>query len=183
MIADILIPLAAIGLAELGDKTQISILLLSSRTTRHLHLLLGVFLAFLTVDGIAILVGSWITSILPVSWVKLASGVIFIVFGLFTLRSHEEKAESKLRFNSPFLSGFAFVSMMEWGDKTQIASALFAARYDPWMVLIGTMTALTLLSVAAIYLGKLILSRIDRRTMIKVAGTAFVLIGISFFLV
>jgi len=52
IIEDILIPLVAIAAAELGDKTQISILLLSSKTKKHLQLLLGVMLAFLIVDGL-----------------------------------------------------------------------------------------------------------------------------------
>jgi len=63
MITEILLPLAAVAVAELGDKTQLSILLLSSKTERHLRLLLGVVSAFFIVDGIAVLVGSWITNI------------------------------------------------------------------------------------------------------------------------
>lgn len=181
MIADVLVPLVAIGLAELGDKTQLSILLLSSRTTRHLHLLLGVTLAFLFVDGIAVLVGSWITSIVPVSILKVASGIVFVAFGVLTLRTGVEKEGSGMRFKSPFLSGFAFIFMMEWGDKTQIASALFAAKYNPVMVLIGTMTALTLLSIIAIYLGRFISGRVDRRLMTKIAGAVFIIVGLSFF--
>ena len=181
MIADLLVPLVAIGLAELGDKTQLSILLLSSKTTRHSHLLLGVILAFLVVDGVAVLVGSWITSIVPINLVKMVSGVLFVIFGVLTLRADDTKEDSRLRFNSPFVSGFAFIFMTEWGDKTQIASALFAAKYDPSMVLAGTMTALTLLSTAAVYLGRIVSTRINRKALTKIAGIAFVLIGVSFF--
>ena len=181
MIADLLVPLVAIGLAELGDKTQLSILLLSSKTTRHSHLLLGVILAFLVVDGVAVLVGSWITSIVPINLVKMVSGVLFVIFGVLTLRADDTKEDSRLRFNSPFVSGFAFIFMTEWGDKTQIASALFAAKYDPLMVLAGTMTALTLLSTAAVYLGRIVSTRINRKALTKIAGIAFVLIGVSFF--
>jgi putative Ca2+/H+ antiporter (TMEM165/GDT1 family) len=68
---------------------------------------------------------------------KIASGAVFIIFGLLTLRAEKEKEEGKLRFKSSLLSGFALIFMMEWGDKTQIASALFAAKYDPPMVLLG----------------------------------------------
>jgi len=181
MIADLLVPLVAIGLAELGDKSQLSILLLSSKTTRHSHLLLGVILAFLVVDGVAVLVGSWITSIVPINLVKMVSGVLFVIFGVLTLRADDTKEDSRLRFNSPFVSGFAFIFMTEWGDKTQIASALFAAKYDPSMVLAGTMTALTLLSTAAVYLGRIVSTRINRKALTKIAGIAFVLIGVSFF--
>jgi putative Ca2+/H+ antiporter (TMEM165/GDT1 family) len=41
MVQDILIPLIVVGLAELGDKTQLSTLLLASKTEKHLHLFLG----------------------------------------------------------------------------------------------------------------------------------------------
>ena len=182
VIADLLIPFIAIGLAELGDKTQLSILLLSSKTTKHLQLLAGVSLAFLVVDGVAVLLGSWIIALVPMNLLKMVSGAVFIFFGLLTLRADEQKEEGKLRFKNSLLSGFAFIFMMEWGDKTQIASALFAAQYDPLMVLLGTMVALILVSAMAIYLGRLISDRIDRRLMTKIAGVVFVLIGISFFL-
>ena len=71
MIPDILIPLAAVALAEIGDKTQLSILFLSSKTEKHMHLLLGVVLAFLIVDGIAVLMGSWITNVVSFGLLKI----------------------------------------------------------------------------------------------------------------
>jgi Ca2+/H+ antiporter, TMEM165/GDT1 family len=81
-----MIPLLAVGLAEMGDKTQLSILLLSSRTREYFRLLLGVMLAFLLADGIAILVGSWATNVIPVHLVKLVSGSVFILFGILILK-------------------------------------------------------------------------------------------------
>jgi putative Ca2+/H+ antiporter (TMEM165/GDT1 family) len=56
---EIIIPMLAVGLAEMGDKTQLSILLLSSRTKEYTRLLLGVMLAFLLADGFAILLNSF----------------------------------------------------------------------------------------------------------------------------
>jgi putative Ca2+/H+ antiporter (TMEM165/GDT1 family) len=178
MIADILIPLVAISLAELGDKTQLSILLLSTKTKKHLHLLIGVMLAFLIVDGTAILFGSWIMNIIPINWLKTASGIIFILFGILILRQKETTKESKLHVKNSFLSGFILIFISEWGDKTQIASALFATQYNSLMVLTGVMTALTLLSITAIYLGKIISDKINKKLITKTAGTAFILIGI-----
>jgi len=181
MMADVLLPLIAVGLAELGDKTQLSILLLSSKTTKHLQLLLGVFFAFLAVDGVAVLVGSWVTDIVPIDVLRLTAGSVFVIFGLLTLRAKEEEGESKFRFKNPFLSGFALIFMMEWGDKTQIASALFAAKYNPIMVLLGSMMALTALSVIAVYLGKIVSSKVDSELITRIAGIVFIIIGISFF--
>jgi len=79
MIADALIPLIVIGLAEFGDKTQLSILLLSSKTKKHLHLLLGVMLAFLIVAGAAVLIGSWIINKKVLTRI---TGTLFILMGI-----------------------------------------------------------------------------------------------------
>jgi Ca2+/H+ antiporter, TMEM165/GDT1 family len=179
-IEDILIPLVAVGLAEMGDKTQLSILLLSSRTKEYFKLLLGVVLAFLIVDGVAILLGSWITNLLPAHILKLISAAVFIGFGLIILFKGKEEEDGEASFENPFISGFTMIFLSEWGDKTQIASALFAVKYAPWMVLIGVMAALTLLSIMTIYLGRFISGRIDLRLITRIAGIVFIIIGISF---
>ncbi|OPY50897.1 MAG: Sulfite exporter TauE/SafE [Methanosaeta sp. PtaU1.Bin112] len=181
---EIAIPLLAVGLAEMGDKTQLSILLLSSRTREYFRLLLGVMLAFLLADGIAILVGSWVTDLIPMHLVKIASGLVFILFGFLILKGDRDDnaEESNLSARRAFASGFTMIFLSEWGDKTQIASALFATEYDPKMVFIGVMIALLLLSVMAIFLGKFLSSRIDRRAVRRAGGLLFILIGLSFIL-
>jgi Ca2+/H+ antiporter, TMEM165/GDT1 family len=180
---DIIIPLLAVGLAEMGDKTQLSVLLLSSRTREYAQLLAGIMLAFLLADGFAILVGSWVTNVIPVHLVKLVSGAVFIIFGVMILRGEkEEEEESRLSPRNAFVSGFSMIFLSEWGDKTQIASALFATEYDPRLVFVGVMTALLILSVMAIYLGKFLAGRIDRKRITRIAGVVFLLIGLSFML-
>lgn len=174
--------MVAVALAEIGDKTQLSILLLSSKTKEYFKLFVGVFLAFLIVDGIAILLGYWITGFLPIWLVQLFSGAVFIGFGLMTLTDDKNEEENETSFKNPFLTGFSLIFVSEWGDKTQIASALFATKYDPWLVLIGVMIALMILSIMAIYLGRFISGRIDRKVITKVAGAVFIIIGVSFIL-
>ncbi len=179
---EIIIPLLAVGLAEMGDKTQLSILLLSSRTREYFRLLLGVMLAFLLADGFAILVGSWVTNVIPIHLVKLVSGLVFILFGILILKGNkdDDTAESSLSAKRAFASGFTMIFLSEWGDKTQIASALFATEYNPKMVFIGVMIALLILSIMAIFLGKYLSSRIDRRVITRIGGAVFLLIGLSF---
>ena len=165
----------------MGDKTQLSILLLSSKTKNHLQLLFGVMSAFLIVDGIAIITGSWITTIVPINILKIVSGAVFILFGLLMLRNKGGEGEGKTRYKNVFLSGFLLILLTEWGDKTQIAAALFAIKFNPLMVLFGTMMALTILSIIAIYFGKFISQRIDKKLITKVAGIVFIIMGVSFF--
>jgi putative Ca2+/H+ antiporter (TMEM165/GDT1 family) len=87
MLQEILIPLIIMGLAELGDKTQLSILLLAAQTEtkKHIQLFLGTMLAFLIVDGIAILAGGYITHIASEELIKTLSSTVFILFGLLLL--------------------------------------------------------------------------------------------------
>ncbi len=181
---EILVPLVAVGLAEMGDKTQLSILLLSSRTKKYIQLLAGIMLAFLLADGFAILVGSWVTSVVPVHLVKLISGAVFILFGILILKGDgaEKEGGGELSSKNAFVSGFSMIFLSEWGDKTQIASALFAAEYDPRAVFVGVMTALAFLSIMAVYLGRFLSDRIDRGLIMKIAGAAFIVIGLSFVL-
>ena len=180
MIEHILIPLIYTSLAELGDKSQISIFLLSSKTKKHLHLLFGVMLAFFIVDGVAILLGSWVTTIIPVYLLRLFSSMIFIILGAITLRYSEVQKIGKSYSQNSFFSGFILIFITEWGDKTQIATGLFSTQYNNLMVLAGTMIALTLLSIMAIYLGKFMTDKVDKRIITKIAGIIFILIGILF---
>jgi len=182
MLDDILIPFIVVGLAELGDKTQLSILLLSSRTKRHLSLLLGVMLAFLLVDGTAILAGGWIMDIAPQNLIKIFSGIIFVVFGILVLREKKKEEKDSPRFKSPFYSGFTLTFVAEWGDKTQVASGLFATRYNGLMVLIGVIMALTLLSIMAIYLGRFLSTKIKSHIVTRVSGVLFIVTGLTFIL-
>jgi putative Ca2+/H+ antiporter (TMEM165/GDT1 family) len=181
---EIIIPLIAVGLAEMGDKTQLSVILLSSRTREYIPLLAGVMLAFLITDGFAILIGSWMTGIIPLDLLKLISGGVFILFGALILRGDQKEAEEErgLSSGNALLSGFSLIFLSEWGDKTQIASALFATEYNPIMVLIGVMEALFILSVMAIYLGQIISQKVDRKLVSRIAGTIFLIIGIAIIL-
>jgi putative Ca2+/H+ antiporter (TMEM165/GDT1 family) len=182
MIQDILIPFFLVGLAELGDKTQLAVLVLSTKTKQYTSLLFGVMLAFVVTDGLAILFGNFIAGKIPMEYVRLAAGSLFIIFGLLTLFSKSEDEEGTFELKSPFMSGFGLILVSEMGDKTQLASALFATQYDPMLVFIGVIAALLLLSTTAIYLGKMIVGRVNKRTISTAAGILFIVIGVSFFI-
>lgn len=178
MLADFLTPFFAVGLAEFGDKTQLSILLLSSRTRNHFKLLVGVILAFFVVDGVAVLAGYWVSDIISPTTLTTVSAVVFIIFGLLIIRSDVGESDSRLYSRSPLLSGFLLIFFTEWGDKTQILAALFAAKYSPVLVLAGTVASMALLSAAAVYVGKRLSDKIDKKKISKLAGFVFILLGV-----
>lgn len=182
MIADLLVPLVTVGAAELGDKTQLAILLLATRTRKHFKLLAGAVLGFAFVDGFAVITGAWIATLVSIAHIKFASAVVFIFFGLLILKEGESEVEKNISSKNPFYSSFTLIFLTEWGDKTQVVTGLFAASRNPFLVLAGALTALTLLSAAAIYAGSFVSQRVDKVKVKKIAGAVFIAMGLLSFL-
>jgi putative Ca2+/H+ antiporter (TMEM165/GDT1 family) len=169
--------LVTVGLAEIGDKTQLALFCLASKTREQLLLFLGALLAFALNDGIAVLFGGAISRLVPLIYIKILAGAIFVIFGLLSvLKGSEELVECDVR--RPFFTAFYLIFVSELGDKTQVAAALFAASYGPLPVFAGAMLALGLFSLAAIYLGQFIFSKIEARKRSYLAGALFLLIGL-----
>ena len=123
-----------IGLAELGDKTQILVLALACKY-RAWQVLVGILMATLVLDLAATLAGQVVGSVIPRFWLSIATGVLFIGFGIWTLRdvrAEEEAARTVGRFGAVLTVAIAFF-LAEFGDKTQIMTMAIAA--DPAAVL------------------------------------------------
>src|SRR3989339_1111862 len=188
MLKDLLLPFITIGLAELGDKTQLAVLLLSAKQKKHFQLFLGVLSAFIVVDGVAIFLGSRVINLVPINIVKIVSSIIFIIFGILILKESFSKNQEnaggskieKFADKNAFIAGFTLIFISEWADKTQIASALFAVNYNPWLVLAGCISALAALTLLAIYLGKFLSSKLNKHIISRIGGIIFLLMGISF---
>jgi putative Ca2+/H+ antiporter (TMEM165/GDT1 family) len=178
----ILLPFFTVALAELLDKSQLTLLFLSSKTKKHLAILLGSLAAFALVDGIAIVFGSWIAIAIPVFAIKIVSASVFIFFGIQTFRNKENKDETKKEhmIEYPFISAFSLIFLAEWGDKTQLASASFAGIFPPVQVFIGVMLAMSFLSFIAVFAGKYLLRQFSHGIIHSVAGVVYILVGISF---
>ena len=180
---DFLLPFVTIGLAELLDKSQLSILLLSSRTKNYIQLFLGVMLAFLIIDGSAVLIGTYANSLISPTYTKVIASLLFIIFGILSLRESKKDHATITSPKNIFITGFTMVAFAEFGDKTQIATALFATKFNPLLVLVGVLTTLAIITIVTIILGQSITKILSRRTLNKVAGIIFIALGILFLLV
>ncbi|MFH1328123.1 MAG: TMEM165/GDT1 family protein [Candidatus Bathyarchaeota archaeon] len=170
---------AIIAVAELGDKTQLTVITLSSRY-KPLLILAGSVTAFALINGIGVLIGGAIAEYLPLFWVGIGSGIAFLLFGVYTLISKTE--ESKIKYGRyAVLSSFSLIALMELGDKTQLATIVLAARYaDPILVFTGVMLAYIVLTVVGIIIGFKISKVIPMKKMKVVASAIFILFGIMF---
>lgn len=179
MLQDFLIPFILIGIAELGDKTQLIVFTLAGKHKKPIQLLIGAVLAFLAADAIAIFLGAIIQRYIDLDIIKLIGGLLFIGFGIYTLirKEEEEEVNTKKVKGMLIFSAFIVVFIAEMGDKTQLAAGLFATQYDPFLVLLGAVMAESLLSALAIFLGKAILKRIDEKKVAFIAGVLFIIVG------
>lgn len=75
---------------------------------------------------------------------------------------------------------FGTVFLAELGDKTQLATLLFAAKSPAglWTVFIGASLALVLASAIGVLAGDLIAKSVDPRYLSYVAGVGFIAVGI-----
>lgn len=179
---DFLIPFGTIALAEMLDKSQLAVLLLAGRYKNHVTLFSGVMLAFLVLSILAVLAGSFATTLLPQSFLQIVAGILFILFGILSFRHEEEKQSLKKTGSNAFVTGFSLLFIAELGDKTQLATATFATQYNPWLVLLGAFFALTLLGFLALKLGGYLADHLNKELIHKIAGVIFVLLGIGFLL-
>lgn len=78
-----------------------------------------------------------------------------------------------------FATVFAAVFIAELGDKTQLATMLFAAdrEVSKLVVFLASSAALILASAIGVLAGSLLSNTIDERMLRYVAGAGFVLIG------
>jgi len=81
---------AAILVAELGDKTQLAALSLSSGSKSKWVVFLASALALTASSAIAVGVGEGLSRVVSPLWLKRAAGVIFIIMGvLFLVRKSD----------------------------------------------------------------------------------------------
>lgn len=73
--------LAVVALMELGDKTQLSLVALTSRFKAPVFIFLGGTAALILTSFIGAILGKWLSRIVPLKWIRWASGVVFIAFG------------------------------------------------------------------------------------------------------
>lgn len=169
-----------IFLAELGDKTQLTAMALALRFPWR-RIFLGIALAFAILNLGAVLVGKLLFALLPIFWIKLVSGGLFLFFGVATLRAvpDEEEGAPKVHAASAFRTAFLMILMAELGDKTQLVTASLAAQNPSQLsVFAGSTLALWAVSLMGIFLGAQLVRVVPVRYIHRAAGALFLIFGV-----
>lgn len=166
-------------LAEFGDKSQLVCMTLSARY-RALPVLVAAVLAFSLLNLLAVTVGATLSLWLP-QWVVLAVVVLlFLWFGVVSLRAEDEDEEEETVKVGKHLvfSVFSLIFLAELGDKTQLAVAGLGSVEAALPVWIGSTAALITTSVLGVIAGRTVLQRLPLVWVHRVSGVIFILFAL-----
>ena len=83
-------------LAEMGDKTQLTTITLSSTTNKPLAVFIGSSVALILATLLGALAGSSISNLIPAFILELISGIVFLIIGinLMTKSTNETNSDN-----------------------------------------------------------------------------------------
>ena len=179
MLNEMLQAFILVFIAEMGDKTQILAIAFATRYPVK-KVLLGIMIGAFLNHGIAVVLGSQLTRIVPMDTVQIVAGIAFVAFGIWSLRMEEEDQEEEKAsrtYGAVLTVALAFF-IGELGDKTQLAAiTLAAASKHLLLVLAGTVSAMVATSCLGIFVGKKIGNRIPEIGIKTAASLIFLLFG------
>ncbi len=167
-------------LAEMGDKTQLLSMAFAAKFSA-VKVLIAVFLATLLNHALAVALGHFLASVIPMAVISFLASLSFIIFGLWILRGDKlkgvDKKESRL---GPILTvGIAFF-LAEMGDKTQLATISLAVEYQNMLgVLMATTLAMVTADAIGIIIGIVMRKHLPEKAIKWFSALLFVLFGLS----
>ena len=174
--------LCMVGIAEMGDKTQLVVIALTKKY-RVGHIVLGVLLAILADNLIAVVFGKLLAGLLNPVAIQIASGLLFLYFAVSSVKSEgEEQSQVQSRLGPVLGIGMTFF-LAEFGDKTQLATAnLVAVSVVPHAglaVLLGATAGMVAANLLALVFGLKLGKHIPDAVFRWLSVGVFALFGIA----
>lgn len=168
----------AVAIAEIGDKTQLLALLLAARFRTPWPIVAGILVATVLNHALAGWLGALVAHWLQpevLRWIVVGS---FAAIAVWTLKPDTLDDEETLPARGAFIATTLAFFVAEIGDKTQIATVLLAAKYQPlWQVVAGTTVGMLLANVPVVLLGSRFASRLPLKAARHVAAAVFALLA------
>ena len=170
-------------IAEMGDKTQLMLIALTSKYKLR-DIILGTAAAILVLNGLAVLAGGLVSEFIPAWLIKTIAAFAFLYFAASTITSddddeEEEGGKSKIKFAS--LAVFCTFFVAELGDKTQLTAIAFGANEGMGSALIvwlGCSLGLFAADILGMLVGYLLKSRTPEGLLNTLAFVIFSIFGV-----
>jgi putative Ca2+/H+ antiporter (TMEM165/GDT1 family) len=177
----LLVSLVAVAVAEIGDKTQLLALILAARYRKPWPICLGILVATLVNHALAGELGVLVTQWLSPTVLRWLIGLSFLAVAVWALFPDkiEESETQRATHSGVFIAAAVGFFLAEMGDRTQIATAVLAARYQPlWQVVAGTTLGMLVANVPVVFLGARFAYRLPLKATRVVASLLFAALGI-----
>jgi putative Ca2+/H+ antiporter (TMEM165/GDT1 family) len=145
-----------VALAEIGDKTQLLALLLATRFRRPVPIILGILVATTLNHALAALAGAWVASEVAPDVLRWGLALCFLAMAVWMLIPDkiDERRVADHATGSAFIATVVCFFIAEIGDKTQLATAALAAKFDTVLpVVAGSTLGMMLADIPAVLLG------------------------------
>lgn len=177
-----------IGIAELGDKTQLLTLSLAAKYPME-KVIYGISSAAALLMFIAVILGKVLQRLIPPLLISILAGAFFIIYGLTIVapipleKGKEKSKEPSVASKDPFWIVFGSFFLAEIGDKTQLAAFALAAKYRaPVQVWLGATLALIIINLFGLLIGNMLKNYLPERVINYLTGVVFIVIGAFIFL-
>src|SRR6185437_966352 len=151
----LLLSTGIVAVSEMGDKTQLLALLLASRFRRPTPIILGMLAATLLNHALAALAGAWVAGAVPPELLRWGLALCFLGMAIWALIPDTlDERRAAANAGGAFVTTALCFFLAEFGDKTQLATAALAAKFDAVLpVVAGTTLGMMLADVPAVLLG------------------------------
>ncbi|HEV7959935.1 MAG TPA: TMEM165/GDT1 family protein [Rhizomicrobium sp.] len=176
-----LIAFSTIAIVEMGDRTQLLSLVLSTQFRKPWPIVAGIFLATLANHALAGLIGVWLGRYLTPPVLDAAVGISMLAMAGWTLIPDKLDADAKPAGRGAFLATLIAFFIAEIGDKTQIATMALAAGYSNLFgIVAGTTAGMLAANIPVVFLGSAFAARLPMKAIHYAASALFGILGLYF---
>jgi len=181
MLEALLVSMLVVAVGELGDKTQLLTLVLAARYRKPWPIIAGILVATLANHSVAAWIGQWVRDTLSPEILRWGLAVSFFAVAAWALKpdQFDQSDAPPVASRNVFAVTVVAFFLAEIGDKTQIATAMLAAKFDHlFAVVAGTTLGMLLVDAPTAFLGDAAAKRIPFRAVRIVAAALFAGLGI-----
>ena len=181
MLEALLVSTLVVAVGELGDKTQLLTLVLAARYRRPWPIIAGILVATLANHTVAASVGQWVRDAVAPGIMRWGLALSFFAVAAWALKpdQFDESDAPPVSDRNVFVVTVVAFFLAEIGDKTQIATAMLAAKFDHlFAVVAGTTLGMLLVDAPTAFLGDAAAKRIPFRAVRIAAAALFAGLGV-----
>jgi putative Ca2+/H+ antiporter (TMEM165/GDT1 family) len=181
MLEALLVSTLVVAVGELGDKTQLLTLVLAARYRRPWPIIAGILVATLANHTVAAALGQWVRDAVAPEILRWGLALSFFAVAAWALKpdQFDESDAPPASDRNVFVVTVVAFFLAEIGDKTQIATAMLAAKFDSLVAVVaGTTLGMLLVDAPTAFLGDAAAKRIPFRAVRIAAAALFAGLGV-----